>query len=784
MSEPPPTDPATTIAELTERIRQLEERLALVQEFTQAGVFERDPLTMQGTWDEQMYRIVGMPIPPSGTPSPEYGLLASMMLPEDRTVGGFASTFARPGVHSARVRLRRPDGRIRHLQSKWKVLTDEQGRPRRVIGVNTDDTEVFELSRRLEAAAEAARIGLWSTCDEDVTPSWNRQMFELFGLDPSGPSLGLGTWLRTVVHPEDRDALATAVLRWAGSETGPIEVEFRVRRPSDGATRWLVVRGHARERESGEGRLLEGILLDVTDQRETLDRLRDALARARLATSALGLGTWEADAEFRFGRWDEQMFRLRGVDSPPREVNHEEAASYLHPDERDAVMTGQLQRVRSAQPWSTEFRVVWPDGSVRWLASRSVPILDEAGHEIRRIGLNFDISDAKQAEQALLERERALAENRAKSRFMSRVSHELRTPLNAVLGFTQLLRDQRRAADAATRARWLEHIEDAGRHLLALIDDVLDLSAIDAGDLRLHTQAVDLRELVGRTVPLVDNLARAKAVAIEVDAGLGGWALADPVRLRQVLLNLLSNAIKYNRAGGQVRLWTRMGDGRATIAVADTGPGIACELIDRAFEPFNRLGAEATPVEGSGIGLAVAKALVERMDGRIELASSPGQGATFLVDLPAARAPAGAPAALPRAAEAADAVAGRPPARVLYIEDNAINALVMSELLAHRPSLSIEIAADGLSGLARARESRPDLLLVDLQLPDIDGIEVLRRMRAEAATAAVPCVALSANAMMTDIQEALEAGFVRYWTKPVNVDRILAEMAELLGRPV
>jgi hypothetical protein len=269
---------------------------------------------------------------------------------------------------------------------------------------------------------------------------------------------------------------------------------------------------------------------------------------------------------------------------------------------------------------------------------------------------------------------------------------------------------------------------------------------------------------------------------------LSALPLADPVRLRQVLLNLLSNAVKYNRPGGRVTVEGLRRGGGVVIRVADTGRGMNDGQLRRLFEPFNRLGLEAEGIAGTGIGLAIVKSLVERMGGSVHVDSTPGAGTLFEVRLGDAMAarPGMPPAAAPLAEASAPAAAGtaaRPAQRgtLLYIEDNPINAMIVAELVARRPQLVLHTAEDGHSGLARAQALQPDLVLLDMQLPDIDGHEVLRRLRADPATASIPVIALSANALPQDIERALAAGVADYWTKPLDFRAFIASLDSLFG---
>jgi signal transduction histidine kinase len=428
---------------------------------------------------------------------------------------------------------------------------------------------------------------------------------------------------------------------------------------------------------------------------------------------------------------------------------------------------------------SYEFRTRLPDGRWRWLASRSALVNDEQGRPVRRVGVNWDVTEAKQAE--LVRQQAVLAEREihAKSQFLSRMSHELRTPLNAVLGFTQLLQiEARRSADAAQLAK-LGHIRAAGDHLLSLINDVLDLSSLESGALKLALGPVDLGLLVRQSVPLVESLAAQHGVVVEI-AEARGAAQGDATRLRQVLINLLSNAIKYNRRGGRVVVHAVPAGEKAILRVRDTGRGLTPIQLAGLFEPFNRFGAESEGIEGTGIGLTIVKALVEGMGGSVAVSSTPGEGTLFEVTL---ATPTGGldAAGVAEAADSAQAPWSEP--RRERGRPDPLHRGQPGQRAAGRGAGEDRLRpGDHLGGDRACRAWRgaqallPDLVLIDLQLPDFDGFEVLRRLRAEASTAAIPCVALSANAMPEDIERGLAAGFADYWTKPIDFAAFLTAL--------
>ncbi len=686
----------------------------------------------------------------------------------------------------AQIRFRHADGGWRHVLTRRIAQRDAQGQPVALLGVGLDISERVhatqretELVRQFELTAHAAGIGYWSVLADTAAARWSDQTFALHGLPAGGSAPSTAEWLRRFVHPGDRDAVRQRYRQWAKSGGPTLEQELRIVR-SDGATRHLLSYSRL---EGPPGRHdFYGVLVDVTERHAAETALHRASERAALATRGAGMGTWEQDLLSGQPYWDEQMWRLRGLQPRPQPLSVDERMALVHPDDRDATLHELMQATLEARASYLEYRVRWPDGQWRLLASRSVAVRDEHGQPTRRIGINWDITDARQAQIAHEEKLRAERESRAKSQFMSRMSHELRTPLNAVLGFTQLLLGDAPTVPGETRRRRLEQIQRAGQHLLSLIDDVLELSSIEGGELSIRSQPVVLAQLLAETLPLVAANAQQRKVALHnrVEAGV---ALADTTRLRQVLLNLLTNAVKYNREGGQVTVESHPGPGTVLLRVSDSGRGMDAAQLQQAFEPFNRLGAEHEGIEGTGIGLGIVKALVERMGGSLHASSTPGQGSVFDVTLPD-----GAPsqARAERHAAASIAPPSRPSERhgaaaLLYIEDNPVNLLIVQELLGQHADVRLHTASNGLDGVRMAREALPELILVDMQLPDIDGLEVLRRLRADAATAAIRCIAVSANAMPGDIQRALQAGFADYWTKPLDLARFMQSLRAILG---
>ena len=372
--------------------------------------------------------------------------------------------------------------------------------------------------------------------------------------------------------------------------------------------------------------------------------------------------------------------------------------------------------------------------------------------------------------------EEARAANQAKSAFLSSMSHELRTPLNAILGFAQILSSNAMPTTPEQKLEFSNHILKSGRHLLTLINEILDLAKVEAGALTLSMEAVDLGEVLAECRTMIEPLAAARGIRVLFPDGCHGMQLrADRTRLKQVLLNLLSNAVKYNREGGAVVLdCLDAGPQRLRLSVRDTGMGLESGQVAALFQPFNRLGQEGGTQEGTGIGLVVTRRLVELMGGEIGVTSSPGVGSVFWIELStampaAAPAPAVAAERVPPAVTEADS--GGAPRLVLYIEDNPANLKLVQEIVRFRPDLRLLSAPDGHVGLSLARSQHPEVILMDLNLPGMSGFEVLAQLRRDPATSAIPAIALTANAMPRDIERGLAAGFDRYLTKPIDIDK-------------
>ena len=391
------------------------------------------------------------------------------------------------------------------------------------------------------------------------------------------------------------------------------------------------------------------------------------------------------------------------------------------------------------------------------------------------------IDSQKLAEQLLaaqvqLENARSIAEkaNLAKSTFLSSMSHELRTPLHAILGFAQLLESGSPPPTDSQNVR-LHQIIKAGWYLLELINEVLDLAVIESGKLALSREPVLLAELLRECESMVEAQAQQHAIQIQFLPFDQNWfADADRTRLKQALINLLTNAIKYNRKQGTVVVSCRRSSAdRIRISIKDSGQGLSPEKLSQLFQPFNRLGQENGAEEGTGIGLVVTKQLVEMMGGTIGVESSVGVGSEFWIEVIGDVMPQLANGHSLQAQAQAQAQSSMSQRTLLYVEDNAANLMLVEQIIEGQPQVRMLSARDGNLGIAMARTQLPDVILMDINLPGLSGIDALKILREDPMTKHIPIVALSANAMQCDIEKGLEAGFFRYLTKPIKVDEFL-----------
>jgi PAS domain S-box-containing protein len=598
------------------------------------------------------------------------------------------------------------------------------------------------------------------------------------------PEEMIGRTAPELVHPDDLPAVLTAVEKAVREPGRVVGAEYRIRH-KNGSWRVFESFGRTLLPDSVEAGLVANGR-DVTERKEAEAQVarQKVYFEEILDSIDAGIAVFDRDCRYEYAS-------PRAIPDPElrRWTVGKTVEEYCRKRELPLEVAEQRQRsleeaLASRRPNEFEQMVKRPDGSTGYMLRRLLPVLDEAGEVLRLVGYSVDITDRKRAEIALQQaKEEAERANRAKSEFLSRMSHELRTPMNGILGFAQVLE---RSGLREEQQKYVGHILKGGRHLLQLINEVLELSRIEAGRMSLSLEPIQVGAVLREALDLVRPIAEQARVELEADSHLHSedYVFADRQRLAQVLLNLLSNAIKYNRAGGRVRLSCAAvpdeGQGHIAVRVEDTGRGVPTDRLDQLFVPFARLGAEQTDTEGTGLGLALSQRLAEAMGGALVLERTGVEGSVFRLELRGAANPL-AQLGLSERTSSTTGAGPHPPATILYIEDNLTNLSLVETFLESQPGWRAIPALRGEIGLELAREHVPDLVLLDLHLPDLSGDEVLRQLRMDGRTAHIPVVVISADATDSAIRRLRAAGADAYLTKPIDLEEFLATVGQYVG---
>ncbi|MDV7340736.1 PAS domain S-box protein [Terasakiella sp. A23] len=522
------------------------------------------------------------------------------------------------------------------------------------------------------------------------------------------------------------------------------------------------------------GKCFVGCVRDTSMRTQAEQALRTSQERLRMSQQVGKIGTWDWHLVDDVLYWSDQVPPLLGLAVNQSEVRGERLVDWVHPDDLARVKAAVHDCIKNGTEFKQEHRVRWPDGTVRWVLEHGNIIQDDAGQPVRMIGVILDMTETKTREDELrVARENADQANKAKSEFLSKMSHELRTPLNAILGFAQLLGISRKHALSDRQQTQVDQIVQAGHHLLELINEILDLSRIEAGRLNLNLENISLQSVVDDCLPLVETLAREQKVHLNCEGDMEVQLCVDRTRLKQVLLNLLSNAIKYNKEDGHVWLDVRRkGQGVIRISVRDDGIGIGEEYQDELFKPFHRLGAEVGDVEGTGVGLTLTKQLVEIMGGIIDFESQQGHGSRFWIELHVADGAVEEPMI-------AENFALKEQKKLLYLNDHSDNVDMMSQLVRMVDGVELVLKKEWLNWKAVLEEIEPDVLVLDVRMDRLDNLSVVQSIKEDEKYKKIPILGVSSETDQGVVMKAEEAGVDECFIKPLNLSSFVEKLKAL-----
>lgn len=760
-------------------LAQRERELVEAQSIAHIGNWTADLQSGELHWSDEIYRIFGYE---PGSFSPSVAAFRAAVYPDDRElVLASEKEAAATGRHDVVHRIVRPDGTVRHVHELARAENDAAGRLVRLTGTVQDVTAqveaeatLRETEARFEFAVNGAGDGVWDWDIDTGEMPLSGNYEGMLGYAPGEIEPTIDAWGQ-MCHPDDLQRVQTLLQDYSEGRARAYAPELRLR-CKDGSYKWILCRGTIVKRDA-RGRPLRmiGIHSDLSERKHAEERL--ALFRRIFDASEQAVGVTDRNGRLLYTNPAHE----RALGHRANDVLGKSVEIFLPAEELKRFEGEMMAALNKGQGWSGLMKLQRLDGSSFAAACNVGAVRDERG-EIQYLFNLFTDFSKEMARRAELAEAKEAAEraSQAKSEFLSSMSHELRTPLNAIIGFGQLMEyDKALPGDHKDN---VHEILKAGRHLLELINEVLDLAKVESGRINLSLEPVELRPLIEESMSLIRPLAENRGITLSLECIAGLGIRADRSRTRQVLLNLLSNAVKYNRTGGSVAVEVVTNeDGCIRTRVRDTGEGIPTERLGELFQPFNRLDAEFKDIEGTGIGLTITRRLVELMGGEMGVESEVGVGSCFWFELPAQ--------ALLRHEPLMPKEAGiQKPApfkhedfqphdhTVLYIEDNPANLKIVAQLLGRLPHIRLLTAHTAELGLELAQARKPDLILLDINMPGMDGYAALRIIQADGRLRHIPVVALTANAMPRDIEQGLAAGFADYLTKPLDFDRFFAAL--------
>jgi PAS domain S-box-containing protein len=657
-----------------------------------------------------------------------------------------------------------------------------------------------DVSQRNETAAElkisverfrrsqiAADIGSWDWDIKTGELFWSDRIAPMFGYEDGIVETSYDNFLK-VIHPDDR-AMVQEAIQAAIEHEEPYEIEHRIIWP-DGSVHWILELGSVYHDADGNAEKMLGTVMNIHNRKISELKLKHSQERLSIAIEGAGDGVWDWNLTTNVVHFSDLYAKMLGYTVEEMSPELGTWIHSVHPEDWSRVQaTLQYYLEGKLDRYETEFRIRCKDGSWKWVLSRGKVVSFDAENNPTRItGIQTDIDMRKRMESELIEaRLAAEAASIAKSEFLSSMSHELRTPLNAVIGFAQVLDEDTSSPLTEDQRDSLKHISKGGYHLLALIDDVLELAKIETGSVSVVQERVVFSQVMEECLPILHELAIDKNVEVMVKDDSHAILNADYTRVKQVVINLCSNAIKYNEKRGRVNIdCVKTDDGLIRINITDTGKGIAKDKQEKLFIAFNRLGQENSGIQGTGVGLIITKKLIDSMKGEIGFKSVEGLGSTFWFSLPRYE---------DNANQLAEIFTGSSSLRhtidwgknealtkkILYIEDNLANTKLMQAFFARESQLHLQVKESAEEGMAYIAKQRPDLVLMDINLPGMSGNDAAEYLKNDKKYSEIPIIALSAVAMKHDI-EKFEGLFDAYITKPVNFTVLMEEIYRQLGR--
>jgi len=838
-------------------LRKSEERFSLSQKFSNVGTWDWDISTGDLYWSDRIWPIFGFE---KETTETTYDNFVSAIHPDDRqnVLDAVSNCVEKGEIYNIEHRVVWSDGSVHWVHESGDVVRSEEGVALHMLGMVQDidvrkkaELALAERETQLREAQKIASMGNWYMNVISGELSWSDEIYHIFGHEPNSFTPSSERFYSSI-PAEDLEKVKLNEKNAAA--TGQYDVVHRIVR-ADGEVRSVHELAHAILDDDGKMIALTGTLQDITQRtqmQEKLDLQKNLLNMLHVCTTDF---VENGNINETMERMLETLLELTGSDYGfTGEVLYDEGVPYLkthaitniawdkdtqelYDDNRaegfefrnlntlfGKVMTSG-QSVVSHDPVNDPDAGGLPEGHPAMHSFLGVPIFygDElvgmygianaAGgfnEEIIELLKPFNttygviihssramIEESKHRDELLKAKIEAEDADRAKSKFLSSMSHELRTPMNAIIGFSQLLITDTNPPLSIIQNENVNEIASAGRHLMTLINEVLNLSKIESGRLELDIESINIGDVVAESLQLIEPLAKKREIEISIvsDGSTISYedlhqvkihVMADAVRLKQAVINLLSNAVKYNNENGKVEIsCVHRDDDVIRLRISDTGNGLDEQQREKLFTPFERLGAEQTEIEGVGIGLVITRQIVELMNGHIGVESQKGKGSCFWIDLPAdkhADVRSGSVNKNSSVKETSFLDKKSDDKTVLYIEDNPANLRLVKQVMGRLPKINMVSAHEPVLGLDLVKQHSPDLILLDINLPGMTGYDVLKQLKEGKSTQSIPVIAISANAMPKDIEKGIDAGFSSYVTKPIDVTELLVAVDKELRK--